>query len=286
MKMCRMLEKGCFRLCLCRLAGRPYTDPNATMVTTLPHLKELTFLESWVFTEPITELSLPALWKVEEFSRAQGIDVNSDFTAMWNPQLSALFANITHLNLSTGLSGSELATILKTLPLLKEVFIDICELLDDLFDVLYYRPGNEHLPWLRTLGLYMQTSQSLDLQGSPDDNEVTFLSCSAFMDFLGSRSRHPTLGASPTPLDHLVIRIDRMERVRRIVDDLKEIVEIYTTRYGLQGKIYETRVLSDYEMFYLPGIYPEVKHWDEGLMDYFYTVCDATGLYPHPLFGR
>jgi len=285
-KLCTMLEVGCFQLCMCRETpgSRKYVDLPGT--TTLNHLRELTFLEGWTFEEDIPGLSLPALKKLENFTGgilSESSALSHGGRPKWHPRLLELFGTITHLNLSSVFSGTQLSQYLSCLPHLTEIFVAVFEQYDALLDCLHFRSGTENVPLLKTLGLYLQTLQHhIETQLE----EVDSFPLDVFQRFVASRTRETGHSQLPARLEHLVIRIDKMESHPWVSRQLQDIIAEHAM-YGLKGRVYQTNLWDEVNEGLPPYLAaPPPRHWDEGLKDHFHLIREFSGLYPRPSFGR
>ncbi|KAF5336866.1 hypothetical protein D9611_002954 [Ephemerocybe angulata] len=144
-KLCVSLQRGCFKLSgYISEGGNQYSQPETAV---FPHLTELAFLDGSPFVEPLGDISMPSLTKLQIITHYKSITV-------WDFDHRDL-RNLTHLTLmsDTAVNGIDLRFILKTLPGLRELFFRIGESFEALFRFLTVEDGRCNLPFLEAVGM-------------------------------------------------------------------------------------------------------------------------------------
>ncbi|RXW11508.1 hypothetical protein EST38_g14348 [Candolleomyces aberdarensis] len=277
-KLCVSLQRGCFHL---TSEGEdlepPVSQSPVPEEATLSQLTELAFLNSGVTTESLRGVTMPALTKLQVFSRWNGVT--------WDLAHPERYTNLTHLTFITCsfIQAEDLIPIFKTVPHLTELFFKISYHFEEVFKYLTIGcDGKFNLRAVKALGIYMYTERYRTLELGEEDAAQEFgdsdpllpFPYRAFEDLVASRTQAVHRGDfssvpyTITPLQHLVIRMDDNDWAKDIARTIREDIQSFSI-YGLTVGVFGPEELQGRQCLGGEAPWPLIyKHWDEGFMGF------------------
>ena len=226
-KQCVKLQKGTFAL-TGYIEEEDVTDEQNLIE--LPDLRELTTLVSSPFEEPLINMTLPSLQRLQIYTVWSQPLV--DFT---NP---SIFANLTHLTMVSccDLSGQYIISIVDRLPTLVELFFTMDHGLKEAYHFLTYgHEGRFKLRHLKALGMHTWYER-----GAGDEGVV--FPFDALTSLVESRTqavkekRFSTSSGKLAPLEHLVLRLGVADEEDVLTPKVRESLEQFAP-YGMRMTI-------------------------------------------------